>query len=205
LNPWWLTKPSGKAYVYYRCAKYNRPDHPRDRVKEEDFNRQVLGLLERVRQPDAVRDWFGRMLLHWHRDAQKESRYKAEELQRQLTALRNEQDQLLNLRPLGEITVEQFSKRNTELRDRIATYTLQLEATHRGRDEHAELAQKVFELSQSLTQRWLSADHAAKWRILEIICLNFRLDGASLVPEWLKPFDVLAEGLSVQSSRGERI
>jgi hypothetical protein len=35
--------------------------------------------------------------------------------------------------------------------------------------------------------------------------LNFSLDDVSLVPIWRKPFDILAKGLFVQSSRGERI
>jgi NAD(P)H-nitrite reductase large subunit len=36
-------------------------------------------------------------------------------------------------------------------------------------DETAELAAKVFELSQTLRQQWLTADYAAKRRILEIV------------------------------------
>jgi hypothetical protein len=53
----------------------------------------------------------------------------------------------------------------------------------------------VFELSQTLRQNWLTADYSEKRRILEIIWLNCRLDGATLVPTMRKPFDVLAEGL----------
>ena len=45
----------------------------------------------------------------------------------------------------------------------------------------------------------------AKRRILEVVCLNFTLDGVTLVPEMRKPFDVFAEGLSVCSSRGDKI
>lgn len=37
--------------------------------------------------------------------------------------------------------------------------------------------------------------------ILEIVCLNWKLDGVSLVPEWRKPFDLLAEGLQKKDSR----
>jgi len=32
-------------------------------------------------------------------------------------------------------------------------------------------------------------------RLLEFLCLNLTLDGATLVMKWRKPFDVLAEGL----------
>jgi hypothetical protein len=54
---------------------------------------------------------------------------------------------------------------------------------------------KAFELSQVLRQEWVRADYAVKRRILEILCLNCRLDDISLVPTIRKPFDVLAEGL----------
>ena len=63
----------------------------------------------------------------------------------------------------------------------------------------------MFELSQTLRQQWVTAYYDAKRRILEIVCLNCRLDGATLVAEMRKPFDVLAEGLVSENSRGERI
>jgi site-specific DNA recombinase len=75
----------------------------------------------------------------------------------------------------------------------------------RSHDETAELAAKVFELSQTLCSQWLTADYAAKRRILEIVFLNCRLEDATLVPTMRKPFDVLAEGLLSEKSRGDRI
>jgi hypothetical protein len=112
---------------------------------------------------------------------------------------------LLNVHLSGQIDEIEFSAKNTEIRDRIAQYTLQLEAADRSSDEHADLARKAFELSQSLPERWLTADYSTKRQILEIVCLNFSLDGVTLVPEWRKPFDVLVEGLVVSSSRGDKI
>ena len=47
----------------------------------------------------------------------------------------------------------------------------------------------------------IRAPFTAKRRILEIVCLNWKLDGVSLVPEWRKPFDLLAEGLLTKDSR----
>ncbi|NOX54046.1 MAG: hypothetical protein GXP27_06320 [Planctomycetes bacterium] len=69
----------------------------------------------------------------------------------------------------------------------------------------SELAVKVFELSQALTQKWLTADYATKARILEIVFLNFVLDDVTRVPTIRKPFDMLAEGRFVQPSRGDWI
>ena len=66
----------------------------------------------------------------------------------------------------------------------------------------AELAAKLFELSQTLRQQWLTADHAAKRRLLEIVFLNCRLEDATLVPTMRKPFDILAEGFVSEKNVG---
>jgi site-specific DNA recombinase len=166
---------------------------------------QILALLARLKQPDAVREWFADMLRLWIQDEQQGSRSAADDIQRELTNLRTQQDRLSNLRLLDEIESDTFGTKNTELRDRIATLTLQLEASHRQRDEYADIAQKVFELSQSLPERWVGAEYAEKRQILEMLCLNFSLDGATLVPTMRSPFDLLIEGRLVSSSRGDRI
>jgi hypothetical protein len=48
-----------------------------------------------------------------------------------------------------------------------------------------------------------TADSTAKRPLLEIVFLNCHLEGAILVPEMRKPFDVLVKGLLVPSSRGD--
>jgi hypothetical protein len=76
------------------------------------------------------------------------------------------------------VAVHQFrfdiAAKNTEFRDRIAELNLQAQAADQNRQEQAEIAQKVFELSQSLAENWLDADCRAKRHLLRIVCLNFR-------------------------------
>ncbi len=200
------TKAGPRDYVYYRCAKYTRAGHPRIRVPEADLDAQVLALFDKMRiEDESVRDWFRAVLASQTRDAQAESLSQRAELQRQETLLVQQQDRLLNLRLADDIDQETFARKSTEIRDRLASIKLQLDALDRSHDETAELASKVFELSQTLRSQWLTADYNAKRRILEIVCLNCRLDGATLVPEMRKPFDVLAEGLVSEKSRGDRI
>ncbi len=98
-----------------------------------------------------------------------------------------------------------FAEKNRELRDRIAKLDTQIDGCDRNRSDQAELATKVFELSQTLKEKWVSANVRTKRQLLEIICLNFSLDGVTLVPAIRKPFDVLTEGLSVSLSRGDWI
>ena len=116
---------------------------------------------------------------------------------------RAQQAKLLNLRLLDEIDADSFAAKNTELRDRIATLSTQMDATDRNREEQADLALKSFELSQSLTEKWLTADLAEKRKLVEIVVLNFSLQDVTLVPTINKPFDMLVKGLKVSSSRGD--
>jgi site-specific DNA recombinase len=200
------TKDGIRHHVYYRCTYYNREDHPRVRVREADIEAQVMTIFGKMKVEDeAVRDWFRMVLASQTRDAQAESLSQRDELQRQETLLVQQQDRLLNMRLADDIDQETFGRKHTELRDRLAAIKLQLDVLDRSHDETAELAAKVFELSQTLKEQWLTADYAAKRRLLEIVFLNCVLDGVTLVPTMRKPFDVLAEGLLSEKSRDDRI
>lgn len=198
------TKSGPRDYLYYRCTKYNMPGHPRIRITEAELDRQVLAIFDKMRIEDEnVRDWFRAVLASKTKDAQADTRAQRAELQRQETLIAAQQDRLLNLRIDGQIEDDTFCRKQTELRDRLASIKLQSDVLDRGRDENAELASRVFELSQTLRQRWLTSDYAEKRKILEIVWLNCRLVDATLCPEIRKPFDVLAEGLLVPESGAE--
>ncbi len=200
------TKNGEREYVYYRCTYYNVPGHPRTRITEAALDRQVLTLFDRMRiEDDGVREWFRAVLQSQTLDDQAETRAQRGELMRQLTLLANQQDRLLNMRLGDQIDEDTFAAKHTELRDRTASIKLQIDVLDRSRDETAELAVKVFEISQTLRQQWLTVDYATKRRILEIVCLNCTLVDVTLFPTIRKPFDVFAEGLNCHDSRGDRI
>ena len=197
------TKLGPKEYFYYRCTKYNKDGHPRNRVTEADLDKQVLRLFDRMRiEDESIRDWFRAVLASKTRDAQADSRAQRAEMQRQEKLIAAQQDRLLNLRIGDQIDEATFNRKQTELRDRLAVLKLQLDVLDRTRDENAELASRVFELSQSLRQKWLTADYGEKRKILEIVWLNCKLVDVTLVPEIRKPFDVLIEGPLTKESGG---
>jgi DNA invertase Pin-like site-specific DNA recombinase len=200
------SKRGVKHYRYYRCSDYNATGHPRIRLQEKALDEQMLGLFDKLRiEDEKLRHWFARVLREKTKSNQEANHERIAELNRHLTMLRRQQDQLLNMRLLEEIDQDTFAAKGTELRDRIAHLTVEVEVCDRGRAENGEIALAAFELSQTLKEKWLTADYRAKRKILEIVSLNFRLVDATLVPEWRKPFDVLAEGLSSEDSRAERI
>lgn len=198
-------KSTGKVYVYYRCVKYKFEGHPHVRLTEADLDSQMVAMFQKMKVPEDIASWFSRMLLSWMKDRQEEERSRTADLQRQLENLRKQQDRLLNMRLLAEIEGDTFTEKSTEIRDRIAALKLLVDAADRQLDEKSDLAIKAFELSQRLEEKWLTADGAAKRRILEILCLNLRLRDVSLKFEMRKPLDLLAEGLILKNNRGDRI
>ena len=120
-------------------------------------------------QDDDVRSWFQRVLQAKTRDLQQQGEKDVSELNRQLTSLRNQMDRSLNLRLLDEIDEDTFARKNIELRDRIAETSTLIETKDRSQAERGEIAMKVFELSQTLKEKWLEADYRAKRRLLDIV------------------------------------
>ena len=166
----------------------------------------MLDLFGKIRIDDpAVRGWFAAVLRAQTADEQEESRKRRADLKRRLTALQGQQDRLLNLRLADEIDADAFAAKRRELRDREAVLKLRAEVADRSHAETADLAARAFELSQALAEKWVTADHAEKRAILEILCLNLTLSDATLCYEMRKPFDVLVEGLSPPVSRDDKI
>lgn len=114
------------------------------------------------------------------------------------------QSQLLNLRLLEEIDSSTYAVKAQELRDEEAELRLQMERCSRDRTEIIDVAVKAFELSQSLREKWVTADYVAKRRILEITCLNCTLDDVTLCVTMKKPFDLLAKEL-ISKESGARL
>lgn len=180
-----------------------RTDKPHS---EKKIDRQLLSIFDKMRfESDGRRESFARQLRQRTKTEQEEARLQAEEVERQLSLLRQKQDRLVNLRLFGVIDDRTLTDKATEPWDQEANLMLQLADCDVGRHENNEIAIMAFELSQNLREKWFAADWAAKRRILEIVCLNWKLDGVSLVPEWRKPFDLLAEGLLQKDSRDDRI
>ncbi len=199
-------KSGVKEYRYYRCSRYTAEGHPRIRITEGDLDGQIREMFEGLRVEDEkVRKFIVKVLRAKAKVTQEAGVRRYERIERQLVEVKRQKDRLLDMRLADEVDGDTFACKHRELRDEEVKLALQIEAHGRQQSEHADLAVKAFELSQALSGKWATADVAEKRQVLEILCLNWRLDSVSLCPVWRKPFDVLAEGLVLQDGRGARI
>ena len=157
------TKSGVREYVYYRCTKYHKGDHPRIRLTENQLDSQMLEIFDSLRvQDDEFRNLFREQLREATNWDERCSAARAKELQEELVRVRDQQNRLLNLRMLEEIDAATYAFKSRELRDREAELKLEIDTADRGRHEIIDLAIKAFELSQSLREQWVTADYAAK-------------------------------------------
>ena len=107
-----------KGVRLYRCSRYNQAGHPRTRVNEAEFVRQVLALFDRMRvEKDEVCEWIRVVLSSKTRDSQLESKAQLAEIQRQETLLANQQDRLLNMRIEDQVDDKTFADSKTHSGD----------------------------------------------------------------------------------------
>lgn len=190
------TSPDGtrRDYSYYRCARYAADGHPKVRLTEAQVDRQLLDLFAKIRIEDPqIRQWFVDVIRARAHSGQAENKQHRLELQRQHEQIETRLKALLDLRIAAEITPDEYAEKRAELQDRQVALRLQLETSDRDDREVAELAVKAFELSQSLTERWVRADYDAKRTILSIMLESVRLNSENLEFSLRKPFDLLRD------------
>lgn len=91
------TKSGDREYVYFRCTKYHKGDHPRIRLTEAELDVQMLALFDKLRvEDDEFRNTFREELRKATNRDQRSSASKAKELQEELVRVRDHQDRLLN-------------------------------------------------------------------------------------------------------------
>ena len=153
-------------------------------------------------EDERLRKWIVRVLKEKSQANRHETENDRERLERELIQARKEADTLLSMRLMDEINPDTFKRKNGELQGRIARLQLQVDVADKDDAENRDLAVKAFELSQSLREKWLSADAPTKRHLLQIICLNCTLEGESLVFTVRKPFDLLMNGAILKNGRG---
>lgn len=203
------TSPNGsvREYSYYRCSQYNRPGHPRVRVPERAIDAQFVALFDRLQigSPE-VRQWMVEVIRARAGYGREQNAQHRAELDRQRVQIDAKLKMLLDLRMEAEITGEEYAAKRNELHERQSAIRLQLETTDHDDREIAGLAVQAFELSQSLKNRWKTADYSAKRTILEILCETVRLNSEKLEIALRKPFDSLIDGdlVSLSGAGGNR-
>ncbi len=190
-----------REHLYYRCAN-NHPDHPTVRWKAVDLEQAIHEDLGSMKLDSEVAGWFRRTLEAAFADTDAQRRRQRQTLLKRRTEVGNMQERLLTAYLSGAVDETTFQRKNVDLKTELGEVEASLEECGGACDNHAEVALGLFDWSQRAGDVWLGSKMNEKREILTEVALNRTLSDATLCLEKRKPFDVLAERPSVQSSRG---
>lgn len=199
------TSPDGtkRQYSYYRCSRYAQADHPRVRLNEKQIDRQLLVFFDSMRINDpAIRQLWVDLIKSKAHVGLEQNREHQSELLRQREQVNSKLQKLLDLRMDGEIAADEYAAKRQEMYDRQSAIALQLRSSDVDSREVADLAIKAFELSQTLKERWLTADYKAKRTILGVMLKSVRLNSENLEFSPRNPFNLLQDQKLVPPSGG---
>lgn len=194
-------------HIYYRCANnHPKPDHPKVRWRESQpeiaIAKDLCSL--RCRNPEVAK-WFRKAIEEAFTDLSGAKKRQISNLTKRPTELVAMQDRLLNAYLTGTVDQDSYASKANEIKRELKGVEESMEKTNGQDTVGTDLGVKFFDLSQNLGDLWLGSNSTRKREILNLVCLNRTLSDVSLVLVKSKPFDFLAERLSVQSSCGSRI
>ena len=94
----------------------------------------------------------------------------------------------------GSIDDAAYKRKRDRIREQRAELAQKLEqASERLDDAHMETVRSTLELAKRAKLQWATRSALEKWRFLELVVSNPRLDGESVRYDLRKPFALLAE------------
>jgi site-specific DNA recombinase len=196
-----------REHLYYRCANnHPGPDHPTVRWKAADLERAIANDLAALRMPSPeIATWFRKELHAAVSDLTVHRRRQEQLLAKRRSEIATMQDRLLNAYLTGNVEESVFKSKSVELRAESAGVDELLAKSGTSQSDSASFALSLFDWTQTAADVWQRSNNAVRREILDAICLNRQLCDVSLVTTKRKPFDVSAERLEMQNSRGDRI
>lgn len=180
-------------YEYYRCHR-TCEDCPKDCkriLKREVIDEAVIKSLKTINiTPEQLKEIKSRIKdILQYQEAFDEKRKTLIEVQ--IKKLKNRINQLYEDKLDGIISNDIYFDKKLTWENKLEDLTLEYTALTKTNCELIRRFDKMFELSQNLTQRYLQSSDEEKREILKIICSNFFYEGSKLSIEVKSAFTAL--------------
>jgi site-specific DNA recombinase len=196
-----------REHIYYRCANnHPGPDHPTVRWKSDVLEQAIVDDLATMQMATPeVAAWFRTELRAAVTDLTAYRRRQATALAKRKTELAAMQNRLLNAYLVGTVEESAFKAKSNELTAEGTRADESLAKLGEVDPTQGEAAMALFDWTQKAAETWQRSNNLVRREILDSVCLNRTLGDVNLVTTKRKPFDVFAERLSSNDSRGDRI
>ncbi len=189
-----ITGETQKGHNYYHCTRYDASCSQSKYVREEDIQKQVLGILDDFKIDNSrLFAWVKKALQESHSDEREYHVETIEELETKKDGIEKILDQLYVDRCEEKITKD-FYERNQAKHEAELNSVLDAIVKHtKANIDYQKLGMNIFELSQLGREIYeKKALMEEKRELLNFVFLNFRLQDKKVVPTLHNGFDVIA-------------
>jgi hypothetical protein len=182
-------------YIYYHCTGNHGPC-PKPAIRQETLAEKLGDVIKGIAIDEGLLDWLIQALRESHRDEKAYHDGMIACLQAQYDKLQHRIDQAYTDKLDGKIPEELFLRKMNEWREEQSKILSQIRAHQTANHNYLEEGIRILELANKAYSLYLRQPTHEKARLLKIVQSNCLWDGVSPCPEYRKPFDILAEGLS---------
>ena len=189
-------KKSGLVYHYYHCTFKSRTRTCSQRVflREEEFARQVQGMVKSVSLSDTWRDRYLERLDSESRESRQVSDTFAQNLRLEISAIKAKLDRLTDAYLAEALDLSDYQERKNALLSEKKTQEEKLAEFERTGNQWLELM-RTWILEANQAENLVKQENLPAMRdFLVRFGSNPRLTSGTLSLDWLKPFAYLADG-----------
>lgn len=188
-------KPSGRTFIYYRCANGRRAHDKLVRLTQADVVEQLGSAVDDIHITPDFAALLADELNKTTRDVrERRRREQAQFFRQQLEAAQADEDALTDKLLKRVIDDDTYQRQLVRIRQRRADLLTRIEQTHDELDDKLLVtASRVLDLAKRAKELWAVQNLAEKRALLDKLVLNPRMNRASVEYDLRKPFDTLAQ------------
>jgi hypothetical protein len=202
-------------YTYYRCTKRVDLKCKQKSIREEDLEKQIFSILERIEIPDSFHQWAMKHLKEEHKKEQTDRDEIIDSYQKSFKRCVAKIDNLLNMRLNEEISFDEYVIKKEELLKDKRKYEELISDSSKRVETWLDRAETLFSFAETAKNRFENGSFETKRQILSSLGSNLLLEDKklmisadinlailkSLAPE-VRELHARLEPIKTQSSQG---
>jgi len=178
-------------YVYYHCSG-SKGKCKEPYVREEKLEELLNEVICQLQIDEKVTDWIKAALHSSHQDKKAFQDEKINEFTARYKKLQNRLDGLYEDKLDNVISEETYMEKSKAWRSEQEQILKKIQIHQNADVNYFEFGKSIFELAEKATSRYSQQSPHEKAKILKIVSSNLIFSDGKLIPEWRKPFDLLA-------------
>jgi hypothetical protein len=196
------TNRFGTKYIYYRCTKKKRNIKCSQKcIEEKELEKQIVSFLDSITINERLLTWALENLKYSRTDALKEKDIIIRSLQKRITSLRSNSNELVNLKLRRLLTDQEFLFKKAELEKESSELESQLRDVKSDDAPAIDKCRELFNFAASAKYTFINGSENDKRAIIKYLGSNLVLIDKKLNIYGQKPIIAIQKSLNERTSK----